>query len=89
MITLKRFRRIEAILRAQGYGEVIEWSESIQAPQSAEEFAREAIYVICNSGMAVTIGAPIAQRCIARLKAGGSAAEVFGHPGSRSEWLKS
>lgn len=83
MITLTRFRRIEAILRAQGYADVIEWSESVQAPQSAEEFAREAIYVICNSGMAVTIGAPIAVRCIIRLQEGGSAAEVFGHPGKR------
>lgn len=83
MITVKRFRRIEAILRDQGYGETIEWSESIRAPQSAEEFAKEAIYVICNSGMAVTVGAPIAKRCIARLEEGGSAAEVFGHPGKR------
>lgn len=83
MITLKRFRRIETILRSQGYAETIDWSESVQAPRSAEEFAREAIYVICNSGMAVTIGAPIAARCIAKLEEGGSAAEVFGHPGKR------
>ena len=83
MITLKRFRRIETILRGQGYANVIDWTESVQAPRSAEEFAREAIYVICNSGMAVTIGAPIAARCIARLQEGGSAAEVFGHPGKR------
>lgn len=83
MITLKRFRRIETILREHGYGEVIAWSESIKTPASAEEFAKEAIYVICNSGMAVTIGAPIAQRCIARLEEGGSAAEVFGHPSKR------
>ena len=33
--------------------------------------------------MAVTIGAPIAMRCIARLQEGGSAADVFGHPGKR------
>lgn len=83
MITLKRFRRIETILRQHGYGQTIEWSESIQPPVSAEEFAKEAIYVICNSGMAVTVGAPVAKRCIARLQEGGSAAEVFGHPGKR------
>lgn len=83
MITLTRFRRIETILRKQGYAKVIEWSESVHAPQSVEDFAREAIYFICNSGMAVTIGAPIAQRCIARLEEGGSTADVFGHPGKR------
>ncbi len=33
--------------------------------------------------MAVTIGAPIAARCIAQLQGGGSAAEVFGHPGKK------
>ena len=91
VITLRRFRRLEAILRDQGYAETIAWSESVQPPQSPEEFAREAIYVICNSGMAVTIGAPIAARCIARLEEGGSAEEVFGHPGKRvtidSIWL--
>jgi len=83
VITLKRFRRIETILRRHGYTEVIDWSETIEAPATAEEFAKRAIYVICNSGMAVTIGAPIAHRCIARLEEGGSAAEVFGHPGKR------
>ena len=83
MITLKRFRRIETSLRQHGYGEVIDWSETIQPPVSAEEFAKEAIYVICNSGMAVTVGAPVARRCIAKLEEGGSAAEVFGHPGKR------
>ena len=83
MITLKRFRRLETILRQHGYGEVIDWSESIQPPASADAFAEEIIYVICNSGMAVTVGAPLAKRCIARLQQGGSAAEVFAHPGKQ------
>ena len=48
MITLKRFRKLEAALRAAGYGPMIEWSETIQPPTTAEEFAGEAIYVICN-----------------------------------------
>jgi hypothetical protein len=83
VITLTRFRRLEAILRRHGYGEVIDWSESIQPPTSAEAFAEEVIYVICNSGMAVTVGAPLARRCIARLGEGGSASEVFAHPGKQ------
>ncbi len=84
MITLKRFRRIEAVLRSHGYGEMIEWSESIRPPATTDEFASEAIYVICNSGMAVTVAAPIAKRCLDRLREGGSAADVFGHPGKRA-----
>jgi hypothetical protein len=81
VITLKRFKRIEAALRSHGYGETIEWSESIQPPKTAEEFAEEAIYVICNSGMAVTVGAYLAMRCMDALKSGHSATSVYGHPG--------
>lgn len=89
MITLKRFRRIEAILRQHGYGEMIDWSERIQPPASADEFAGEAIYVICNSGMAVTVGAYLAERCLATLDLGQSARSVFGHPGKAPaiDWI--
>ena len=83
MITVRRFRLIEAVLRAGGYGPMIEWSENIQPPTTAEEFAREAIYVICNSGMKNSVAAPIARRCLAALESGESVATVFGHPGKR------
>ena len=60
---------------------MIDWSDSIQPPHTAEQFAGEAIYVICNSGMKNTVAAPIAARCIAALQTGASATTVFGHPG--------
>jgi hypothetical protein len=81
MITLKRFRKLEAALREAGYGLTIDWSENIQTVRTAEEFAGEAIYVICNSGMKNSVAAPIAVRCLAALAAGSSATTVFGHPG--------
>lgn len=81
MITLKRFRKLEAALRAVGYGTMIEWSENIQPVSTAEEFAAEAIYVICNSGMKNSVAAPIAVRCLAALAVGASSTTVFGHPG--------
>ena len=84
MITMRRFGRIEAAVRAAGHGPMIDWSERIQPPATAEEFAREAIYVICNSGMKNSVAAPIATRCIAALEAGKSVAAVFGHPGKRA-----
>lgn len=84
MITLKRFRRIEGAVRIAGHSAMIEWSERIQAPTSAEAFAKEAIYVICNSGMKNSVAAPIAARCITALEAGQSCSTVFGHPGKRS-----
>jgi hypothetical protein len=81
MITLKRFRRIEAALVARGHQAVIDWSENIAPPDTAEEFAEAAIYVICNSGMRVTIGAVIADKCIDAVKAGQSSCALYGHTG--------
>jgi len=81
MITAARFRELEEALRARGYGPSIEWAERIQPPASGEEFASRAIYVICNSGMRVTIGAPIADKCIAALRENRSVNEVYGHRG--------
>lgn len=60
---------------------MIEWSENVQSPTTAEEFAGEAIYVICNSGMSNRVAAPIAARCLAALAVGASATTVFRHPG--------
>jgi hypothetical protein len=81
VITLKRFRCLERALRTAGYGPMIEWSETIQPPTTADEFAAAAIYVICNSGMKNTVAAPIATRCIEALSVGNSATMVFRHPG--------
>lgn len=81
MITLIRFRKLEAALRAAGYGPMIEWSENIQPATTAEEFAAEAIFVICGSGMNNKVAGPIAVRCLATLAVGASARTVFGHRG--------
>jgi hypothetical protein len=81
VITLRRFRKLETALRHAGYGDVIDWSEAIDEPTDADEFARRVIYVICNSGMRVTVAGPIFQRCLVELDGGRSATRVFGHPG--------
>ncbi|MCB2057893.1 MAG: hypothetical protein H6916_08825 [Novosphingobium sp.] len=89
MITLKRFRRIEAVMRAEGYGHMIEWSEAIPRPAHAETFAEQAVYVICNSGMMNRVAEPIFNRCMAALTNGISATAVFGHPGKAKaiDWI--
>lgn len=81
MLTLNRFRRIEAALRRRGYGPTIEWSENIAAPTHAEDFAERTIYVIFNSGFRNSIAEPIYHRCIVALRGGENATTVFGHPG--------
>ena len=81
MITVARFRELESALRARGYGPTIDWAERIDPPMDADDFAARVIYVICNSGMRVTIGASIAERCVTALRQGRSATKAFGHPG--------
>lgn len=81
MITLERFELIEAAIRARGYGPTIDWTESLSPPDEPEAFAKQTIYVICNSGMANTVAAVIFDRCMEALQNGRSATSVFRHPG--------
>ena len=81
MITLHRLRRLEAALRRLGMGSAIEWSENIAPPADAEAFAVEAIYVVINGGMRVTVAEIIFRRCMAALEASQSVSTVFGHTG--------
>ena len=81
MITLDRFREIEAAVRAAGYSDAIKRSETPIAPASAYEFAAGAIYVIANSGMRNSVARPIFERCMIALEATDSCKAVFGHPG--------
>jgi hypothetical protein len=66
---------------AAGYNHEIEWSQTCVAPESADDFALEAAFVICNSGMKNTVARPIYERVRARLLEGGLAGEAFGHRG--------
>lgn len=84
MLTLTRFRRLEAALRRRGYGPTIEWSENIQPPSDADEFAARTIYVICNSGFRNSIAEPIYHRCMEALRRGESSRSAYGHPGKSS-----
>ena len=80
-LTLAQFRQLEEALRGAGYGDIIEWSENLRPARDCRTFAKEAIYVICNSGMKVTVANPIYWRCVRALARGQSATTVFGHAG--------
>lgn len=62
----------------------IYWSENISQPSNPEDFAVEAIWIICNSGMKATIARQIESRVLASIKTGRSIHEVFGHKGKAS-----
>lgn len=72
---------LRGALIARGYGPSIEWSEQIAEAESADVFAERAIYVVINAAMTNAVAVMIFERCMLALRAGGSATEVFGHPG--------
>ncbi len=80
-ISKELFAKIDRAVRKAGYSEAIRWSENIQPPANASQFASEAIYVICNSGMSNKVAVPIFERCMKALRQGRSAKTEFGHPG--------
>lgn len=73
-------RRLVELLGPQG-AEDIAWSQGIKPPVDAIDFAQEAIFVICNSGMHNVVARSIYTRVAKALWDGQSAGSVFGHRG--------
>lgn len=59
----------------------IAWAEAIKEPVDADDFALEAIFVICNSGMKSTVARGIYERVVKQIYAGAPVREVFKHDG--------
>lgn len=79
---LNLFNEIVSRLDAAGYAkDDIHWAENTKPPLDSAEFARETIFVICNSGMKHTIARQIFEKCMAAIAAGQSCETVFGHKG--------
>ena len=68
------------VLGDQGADDVA-WAEAIKEPTDADDFALEAIFVICNSGMKNTVARGIYERVVKQLYAGAPAREAFKHDG--------
>ena len=83
MITLRRFRTLEAAVKRAGFEGDIIWAERLAPPKDADAFARAAVYVITNSGMKNTVAVRIFERCMDALQRGKRVRGVFGHPGKR------
>jgi hypothetical protein len=81
VITLLRFQRLERAVKAAGFDDDIAWAERLAPPRSADAFAREAVYVIVNSGMKNTVALRIFERCMERLEVGMPLRSAFKHPG--------
>lgn len=80
------FARVIGALGEQGADDIA-WSEGIKPPADAEDFALEAIFVICNSGMKNTVARGIYERVRAALYRNETPHSVFGHEGKASAML--
>lgn len=59
----------------------IAWSENIRPPKNAEDFALEAVWIICCSGMKETVARKIEERILDAIRDGVPVTNVFGHRG--------
>ena len=82
-LTGEGFARILAALGRQGEEDVA-WSEGLGLPANADDFAMEAIWVLCNSGMKHTVARIIQGRVLDAIRSGRPVREAFAHPGKAS-----
>lgn len=76
------YLQVRAMLAESGYADEYRWSQEVQAPASADDFACEYAFVVCNSGMKATIAQEIYMRVFTALTLDRRpVSEVFGHPG--------
>lgn len=73
------YRLLQQLITSRGFGDDVTWAESVGECPSAEEFAREHAFVVCNSGMRAKTACKIFRKVWASLIEGKPLGEVFGH----------
>lgn len=75
------YRAVRARLSELGHGEDYTWAQNVRAPETAEDFAREYVWVVLNSGMKSSVARGIMGRVWPQLMAGKPLFPVFKHVG--------
>ncbi|MDR8877284.1 hypothetical protein [Burkholderia multivorans] len=78
---LEEYRRVREAVCSSGFAHDIEWSEGVSPPQTADAFAQEYVFVVCNSGMRAQVAQGIYRKVMTALIAGSHPRSVFGHKG--------
>lgn len=73
------YLELKAAVIEAGYYDDIRWAESIGPCQSADDFALEHAFVVCNSGMRAQIARPIFEKVKLALFNGEPVSAVYGH----------
>lgn len=81
--TVAAYIAVRMMLVELGYLFEYEWAQSVKAPATAEDFAREYTWVVLNSGMRNTVAQRIFDRVWPLLQAGKPIGTAFNHVGKR------
>lgn len=81
LVTPDKYLGLKSELTKRGFESELKWANTITPPPSAEDFAAEIIFVICNSGMKAQIARPLYERIMRALTTQIPVAAVFGHAG--------
>ena len=65
-----RYHELRAAVVAAGYEHDIDWAQNVKAPETAEDFASEVIWVILCSGMKEQVARIIQERVWAAIRGG-------------------
>lgn len=80
-MTPERYQELRAAIIAEGYGDEVDWAQTVKAPEDADDFAGQAIWVILCSGMKAQIARKIEAKVWHAIKNDLPVAVVFGHKG--------
>lgn len=80
MITASDFAKLVQLQGQQAHDDIA-WAQALAQPVCAEDFALDAIFVICNSGMKNTVARGIFIKCREALHSHSAVFDVFRHPG--------
>lgn len=81
MLDAELYARIRSRLSELGYGRDYEWSQSVGAPETSVDLAREYTWVVLNSGMRHTVAEAIMGRVWPLLLRGQRLGDAFRHRG--------
>lgn len=73
----EQYSEIRARLVAAGYADEIEWAQTVKPPETADDFAGEAIWVVCCSGFKEQRARTTQAAAMKAIAEGRSATEVF------------
>lgn len=78
---VETYKQLKQEIIAYGHERDVIWAETVAECESADDFAREHAFVVCNSGMRAQTARKVFEQVWGALTSGNDPARVFGHEG--------